>query len=364
MSVKSSALGRTPPAFRSFLGCASAALILAMTGQARSASNSSQDAVAQFYRGKTVTIVIGSSPGGGYDLYGRLVAQTIGKYIPGQPRVIATNMSGAASVADAQYIYNTAPQDGTFIGLIYPGGVMEPLLGTKGPVHYDSTKFNFLGSANADAYLCAARADAPVKSIPDAMKTSIILGASAGGGSTHDFPTLLNNVIGTKFKIVSGYPGSTEISLAIMKGEVQGACGLGWSTITSSHPDWLRDKTVNILAQENMLPNPELQKLGVPLAISYAKTPEQRQIMKLIYSQPGFGRPFVMGPHVPANRVEALRTAFQKALSDPATVAEAKKAKLDLIPMWGPELEKTVADLYATPAAIVQKTKEAVSDQK
>ena len=352
-------------AFRLIVTCASAGACLAASALAAAAAPPvSQDAVAQFYKGKTVTIVIGSSPGGGYDLYGRLVARFLGKYIPGKPYVVVSNMSGAGSVADAQYIYNTAPQDGTFIGEIYPGGVMEPLLGTKGPVRYDSTKFNFLGSANADAYLCVARADAPVKSLPDAMKRSIIMGASASGSSTHDFPTLLNTELGTKFRVVNGYPGSTEISLAIEKGEVQGACGLGWSSITAGHPDWLSDKTVTLLAQENMQPNPELQKLGVPLAISYAKTSEQRQIMRLIYSQPSFGRPFVMGPNVPAERVKALRTAFQQALTDPETVAAAKKEKLDLIPMWGPELEKTVLDLYATPAEIVAKTKQAVSDHK
>jgi tripartite-type tricarboxylate transporter receptor subunit TctC len=331
---------------------------------ARAADENKSDSVAQFYKGKTITIVIGSSPGGGYDLYGRLLARYIGQYIPGHPYVVPTNMSGAASVEDAQYIYASAPQDGTFIGLLYPGGVMEPLLGTKGPVRYDSTKFNYIGSANADAYVCVARADAPAKTLSDALRVSIVMGSSAGGGSTHDFPMLLNRVLGAKFKIVTGYPGSTEISLAIDKGEVQGACGLGWSSITAGHPQWLSEHSVNILAQENLTPNPQLAAMGVPLAISYAKTAEQRQIMTLIYAQPSFGRPFVMGPHVPPERVAAMRAAFQKALSSPEVVAEAKKEKLDLIPMWGGDLEKLVAQLYATPPDVVAKTKAAISDQK
>jgi tripartite-type tricarboxylate transporter receptor subunit TctC len=318
--------------------------------------------IAKFYKGKTITIVIGSSPGGGYDLYGRLVARYLGKYIPGRPDVIATNMSGAASAAAAQYIYNTAPKDGTVVAEIYPGGVMEPILGTKGHVRYDSTKFNYIGSANADAYICEARADAPVKTLADAMKTPIILGASAGGGSTHDFPTLLNHVLGTKFKIVSGYPGSNEITLAIEKGEVQGACGIGWSSLEGAHPDWLRTHFVNILAQEIIRPNPELQKLGVPLAISFAKTDRQRQIMKLIYTQPLFGRPFIAAPEVPKDRVEALRAAFKEALSSPEAVAQAKTERLDLIPMWGDDLQKTVLDLFATPPDIVAETKAAISD--
>lgn len=341
-------------------------LIASATLGVRAADDGSAgtDAVAQFYKGKTVTIVIGSSPGGGYDLYGRLVARFLGQYLPGHPNVVPTNMSGAASVEDAQYIFNSAPQDGSFIGLLYPGGVMEPLLGTKGQVRYDSTKFNYVGSANADAYLCAIRADAPVKTLDDAMKTQIILGSSAGGGSTHDFPMLLNNVLGTKFKIVAGYPGSNEISLAIEKGEVQGACGLGWSSISAGRPQWLTQHLVTLLAEENLEPNPELQALGVPLAISYAKTPEQRQIMKLIYAQPSFGRPFVMGPRVPADRVAAVRAAFKAALTSPEVVAEAKKEKLDLLPMWGDDLQKLVLDLFTTPSDVVAKTKAAISDQK
>ena len=320
--------------------------------------------VAQFYKGKQLTLVIGSSPGGGYDLYGRLVARNIGRFIPGHPNIVATNMSGAGSAVAAQYIYNTAARDGTVMAELFPGGVMAPLLGTKGPVHYDSTKFNYIGSANADAYVCVVRADASVKSIPEAMKRQIILGASAAGGSTHDFPMLLNTELGTKFKIVAGYPGSSEISLAIEKGEVQGACGMGWSSITSAHPQWLRKKFVNVLAEENMQSNPELKKLGVPLAISYAKTSKQRQIMRLFYSQPSFGRPFVMAPGVPADRVAALRAAFKAALTDPKTIAEAKKERLDLIPMWGAELQKTVAKLYATPPNIVAEAKKAVADPR
>ena len=323
-----------------------------------------QDSVAKFYRGKQVTIIIGSSPGGGYDLYGRLIARNIGRFIPGHPNVIATNMAGAGSAVAGQYIYNSAPHDGTVMAEMFPGGVMAPLLGTKGPVHYDSTKFNYIGSANADAYVCIARADSHVKSIPDAMKRQVILGASAAGGSTHDFPTLLNTELGTKFKIVAGYPGSNEISLAIEKGEVQGACGMGWSSITSAHPQWLRTKFINVLAEENMQANPELKKLGVPLAISYAKTKKQRQIMSLFYSQPTFGRPFVMAPQTPPDRVEAMRAAFKAALRDPKTIAEAKKERLDLFPMWGAQLQRTVAKLYATPPAIVAEAKAAVADHK
>jgi tripartite-type tricarboxylate transporter receptor subunit TctC len=323
-----------------------------------------EDPVAQFYKGKDLTIVIGSSAGGGYDLYGRLVARNIGRFIPGHPNVIATNMSGAASSAAAQYIYNTAPKDGTFMALIYPGGVMAPLLSDKGPLHYDPTKFNYIGSANADAYVCIDRADTRVKNLDDAKKHQIIMGASAAGSSTHDFAMLLNNEIGTKFKIVTGYAGSNEISLAIEKGEVQGACGLGWSSILSPHPQWIRDKFINVLAEENMRRDPELKKLGVPLAISYAKTPEERQIMSLFYTQPTFGRPFVMAPEAPADRVAAMRTAFQAALSDPEAIAEAKKERLELYPMWGTELQKTVTDLYATPPGIVAKAKKAVEDPR
>lgn len=320
-----------------------------------------QDKVADFYKGKTITLYVGSTSGGGYDLYGRLIARHIGRYIPGHPSLVVQNMPGAGSITLTQFLYNAGPKDGTAFGAIFPGAIMQPLLQDNVHVKYEPAKLNYIGSANSDSYVCIVRNDAPIKNFSEAFTKQITLGASGGGGSTVDFPTLLNNVLGTKFKVVRGYPGSSQISLAIENGEVQGTCGVGWSTVTTAHANWLRDKVVRVLAQENLKANPAIAKLGAPLTISFAKTDEQRQIMELIYAQPTFGRPYVAGPDVPADRIAALRKAFSDVTKDKEFLADAAKIKLDIDdPLSGDDLQALIAKLYATPPAIVAKTKAAL----
>jgi tripartite-type tricarboxylate transporter receptor subunit TctC len=320
-----------------------------------------QDAVAQFYKNRQVTLVIPSSVGGGYDLYGRLVARHIGKYIPGNPTIVPSNMSGAAGVVAAQYTYSSGFKDGTVLTELYPDAIMAPLLNETSQVKYDALKFNYIGSASAVPFICFVRADAPVKSFADALTQEVILGATGVGGPSTDFPALYNNLLGAKFKVIPGYPGITEIGLAIEKGEIEGTCGSAWSTMTTGHPEWLRDGKMRVLAQENVTASPDIAKLGVPLSISFAKTPEAKAIIDFVFTQSNFGRPFVMAPEVPAARVEAVRRAFTEALADPDLVADAKKMSLDLdSPMNGADLQTTVAHLLATPADIVAKTKQAL----
>jgi tripartite-type tricarboxylate transporter receptor subunit TctC len=322
-----------------------------------------QEGVASFYRGKTLQLVIGSSAGGGYDLYGRLVARYIGKYIPGNPTVIASNMAGAASIVATQHIAVAAPKDGMIIGAIYPGAIMEPLLGDKGKIKYDSRKLGFIGSANNELYVCIVRGDAGVKTFDDFLKGGILIGASAAGGSTRDFPALLMSTLGANFKIVSGYPGSTEILLAIEKGEVQGTCGIGWSTISVQRAQWVRDGLIKVVAQEGMKSDPELDRMKVPMALSFAKTPEQRQMMELCYGPLTFGRPFIVAPDTPPDRLEALRKAFMDAMSDPDLRAEAQRMKLEVDPLPGADVAITVARMFETPADIVQATRLAIGSK-
>ncbi len=337
----------------------SLAVGLAMMSTAGAAS--AQESVAQFYKGKTVTIVVGSSPGGGYDLYGRMIARVLGRHIPGNPSVIVSNMPGAASNVAAAYIYNVAPKDGTTIGAIFMGAVVEPLFSDKARPTHDVTKFNFIGNANKDAYVCLVRGDAPVKTFADAFEKELILGASAEGASTRDYPTLLRNLLGAKFKIVAGYPGTREINLALEKGEVQGGCGQTWSSVTATYPAWFRDGLVKPLVQEDSEGYPELNKAGVPLARDFAKTPEQREILDLVHSQAAFGRPYVVAPGVPQERVEALRKAFMAAMEDPDLVAEAKRIKVDIAPTPGDQLQDMIAKIYATPAEVVEKARQALT---
>ena len=319
-----------------------------------------QESVASFYRGRSVTLIVGSSPGGGYDLYGRLVARFLGRHIPGNPSLVVQNMPGAGSNVAAAYIYNVAPKDGTVIGAIFMGAVVDPLFGEAKRSTHDTAKFNYIGNANSDAYVCLIRSDAGVNSLADAFNKEIVMGASAEGASTRDFPSLLKNLLGVKFKIVAGYPGTREINLAMEKGEVQGGCGQTWSSVAATYPAWFRDKLVKPLVQESNVGYPELDRMGVALSRDFAKTPEQKQILELVYSQTTFGRPYVVAPGVPQERVEALRKAFMATMTDPDLVAEAKRINLDIAPIPGEELQTLIAKLYATPQEIVDKARAAL----
>jgi tripartite-type tricarboxylate transporter receptor subunit TctC len=308
-------------------------------------------------------MIVGSSAGGGYDLYGRLVARTIGKYIPGNPGVVTSNMAGAASIVATQHIAIAAPKDGTVIGAIYPGAIMEPLLGERGKVKYDARKLSFIGSANNELYVCIVRGDAGVSDFQGFLKGGILMGASAAGGSTRELPLLLTSVLGANFKIVSGYPGSTEILLGIEKGEVQGTCGIGWSTVSVQRADWLRSGFIKVMAQEGMRSTPELDKEGVPLAYSLAKTPEQQQVMQLHYEPLTFGRPFVAAPEVPADRLEALRSAFMQAMNDPELRADAERMKLDVSAISGAEVAAIVNRIFDLPPQAIEAARAAIGSK-
>jgi tripartite-type tricarboxylate transporter receptor subunit TctC len=320
-----------------------------------------QDSVAQFYRGKQITLIVGSSAGGGYDIYARLLARHMGKHIPGNPVIVPTNMPGAASNSAAAQIYNVAPKDGTVIGALQTAAVLEPLFGDPARTKHDASKFTYLGSADIDYYICIGRADAAVKSFPDLLTREMIIGASQPGTSTRDFPALLNSMTGTKIRIVSGYPGTREITLAIDKGEVQGLCGFSWSSLQAQQPGWLKTGFIRVLVQEHDKGHPALNKMGVPLAVDFAKSPENRRIMELIYSSETFGRPYMMPPGVPADRIAALRRAFLDALRDKELLAEAEKIGLEVDPISGEELQALAEKIYATPAAIVEQARQAVT---
>ena len=319
-----------------------------------------QESIATFYKGKTVTIIVASSPGGGYDFYGRLIARFMSRHIPGNPQIVVQNMPGAASNVAAGYVYNVAPKDGTVIGSIFMGAVVDPLFGELKRQTHDTSKFNYIGNANVDAYLCLVRTDAGINTLGDAYTKEIIVGATSEGASTRDFPSMLKNLLGLKLKIVAGYPGTREINLAIEKGEVQGGCGQAWSSVAATYPAWFRDGLVKPLVQEANVGYPELDKMGVQLVRDFARTDEQKRVLELVYSQLAFGRPYVVAPGVPMERIEALRTAFWATLNDPELVAEAKRLKVDAIPTQGSELQTLIARIYATPADIVEKARAAL----
>ncbi|MDB5596132.1 MAG: efflux transporter protein [Hyphomicrobiales bacterium] len=339
----------------SFVGATFVALVLSQSVQA-------EDLVADFYRGKQVTIVVGSSAGGGYDLYARLLGRYIGKYIPGNPNVIVQNMPGAGGNTAAAYVANVAAKDGTFIGAPQAGSLTDQLVGMNAAqIKHDARTLNYLGSANSEVFTCVVRADAPIKSFDEIFSKEVILGAS--GGTTRDMPMALKNLLGAKIRFVHGYAGTREVGLAIDSGEVQGICGMGWTSIQSQRPDWFKAQAVRVLVQESMSGDAELNRQKIPLSISYAQEPEKRQMLELLYSQGIFTRPFFVAPEVPKARVEALRDAFVKALADPPAIAEAEKQRLVITTVNGADLERIVKELYAIPAPVIAKLKAALEGQ-
>jgi tripartite-type tricarboxylate transporter receptor subunit TctC len=323
-----------------------------------------QDSVAEFYRGRQITVIVGSSAGGGYDIYARLLSRHMPKHIPGNPTMTVSNMAGAGSNAAAAHLYNVAPKDGTIIGALQNSAVLDALLdallGETKRLRHDATKFIHLGSATIDHYVCIARADAPVKSFKELLSRELIIGASQPGTSTRDYPAMLNNMTGSKIRLVSGYPGTREITLAIEKDEVKGLCGFSWSSLRAQRPDWLRSGFIRVLVQEHDKGDPDINKMGVPLAVDFARTPENRRVMELVYSSETFGRPYMMAPGVPPDRVAALRTAFMATMREQDLLAEARRIGIDIDPISGEELQALAEKIFATPAAIVEQAKQAM----
>lgn len=331
----------------------SASLLLPATALA-------QDAVADFYRGKQINIYAGSSAGGGYDTYARLLGRHIGRYIPGNPNVVVSNMPGAAGKTVTAFIANVAPRDGTAITGTYPQAITDPLFTDRKKSPFDPEKLLYVGSMEGESYLCFVRGDAPVKSMQELLTKELIVGGSAPGASMVQSPALLNNLLGTKFQLVMGYKGSREVTLAALRGEIQGWCGMGWSASQAVIRQELERGELKILFQENGDESELTRKLNIPRATELAKTEDDRRVMNLIYSQQRFGRPYITTPGVPADRLAALRKAFAETLVDAQLNEDAKRLNIRVSLMSGEDLQKTIAELYATPQALVEKAKAAL----
>jgi tripartite-type tricarboxylate transporter receptor subunit TctC len=340
------------------ISCGRALLVAAAMSLAAKAA-CAQDPVEAFYRGKTVTITVGSAVGGGYDTYARLVGRHLGRHIPGNPTIVVQNIPGAGSNKAASFVALQAPKDGTAIGAIQSGAILQPLISEQSIPH-DPSKFIMLGSANRSVYLCVVRADAPVKSFQEAFEKEVIIGTSGEGATLREMPIMLINVLGVKLRIIGGYAGSREIIVAMERNEVQGMCGMDWSSLATQQRNWISSGFVRLLAQEDLQGHPEMNRMGVPLTISFAKTPEDRQVMEMIYSQNLFGRPYLVPPGTPPDRVAALRQALASMLKDPALLADAERSGLDINPMGGEHVQALVARLYSLPPRIIERAKQSL----
>ncbi|MGE5540271.1 MAG: Bug family tripartite tricarboxylate transporter substrate binding protein [Gemmatimonas sp.] len=322
------------------------------------------DAVARFYKGKAIELIIGSDVGGGYDTYSRVLARHLGKHVPGNPNVVPKNLPGAGSQKAASYSYNVAPKDGTSIAALFSGALVDPLLGEpKGPPQFDANKFVYLGSTNREVSVCIVGKASPAKTLKEAQANEILVGASAAGGSTRDFPLADNRLIGTKFHLVSGYPGTREIGLALERNEVAGICGVYYSSMASQYPDWKETGRVKPILQESLSGHPVLDAEKVPVLAKLAK-PADKAVVELIYGQLVFGRPYVLPPNTPAERAAALRKGFMDALADPELLADADKAKVEIRPVSGEEVQALIGRMYAAPPATVARAKEILAGPK
>jgi tripartite-type tricarboxylate transporter receptor subunit TctC len=308
---------------------------------------------AAFFKDKTITLYIGYSGGGGYDIYARVLARHMTKHIPGQPNVVPKNMPGAGSLVLANWLYNVGPKDGTAFGVIGRGTGFDPLLGST-RAKFDAAKFNWIGSMNDEVSVCGVWHTTGITKLDQVMQKEVFVGGTGPAADTDQFPKILNGVIGTKFRIVPGYPGGNDVNLAMERGEVQGRCGWSWSSVVATHMKWITDKQFNILVQLSLSKHPDLPH--IPLIMDFAKTDEQKQIFRLVFARQVMGRPFLAPPGVPQERVAALRKAFMATLNDPAFKAEAVKSKLEINPVSGDDVQKLVIDVHQqTPPAIAKK---------
>jgi len=330
------------------------ALVLAILAQQATAAG-----VEDFYKGRTLSIIIGYSVGGGYDTYGRLLSRYIGDHIPGRPTVVPQNMPGAGSIKAANYIYGVAPKDGTAIATFGRTIPVAPLLAAAGAT-FDGTKFTWLGSISKDTSLCVTLSKSDIKTWDDFLAKPSTFGGEGAGADPDVFARLYKNVYGAKAKLVTGYPGTNDVALAMERREIDGFCGLSWSTLKSVHPDWLNNKSINIIVQAGLRKEPQLP--DVPFAIDLARSEEQRQIVKLVLVSQEMARPFAAPPGLPADRRAALLAAFEQTLKDRAFLAEAKMANLDVDPVSAQEIDALLAEVYATPKNVTDKAAKATSE--
>ncbi|MET0668950.1 MAG: hypothetical protein ABWY66_03020 [Xanthobacteraceae bacterium] len=313
--------------------------------------------VEDFYKNKSISLVVGFSVGGGYDLYARHLARHIGKHIPGKPAILPQNMAGAGSLRAANFIYTAAPKDGTAFGTFSRTTGINPLL--ESGATFDGTKFTWLGSVTDDTSLCITWHTSPVKTWKDFIEKPVTLGGQGPSSEPDIFARLYKNVFGAPIKLVAGYPGTNEIMLAMERGEVDGLCGLSWSTIKGRHAAWLKDKKINLLVQAAFKKEPEIG--DVPLVMEQTQDAEKLQILKLILAAQEMARPFAAPPGIPDDRKAALIAAFDATMKDPEYLAEAKRLNMDVAPVSAAALDRLLAELYATPKNVVKQASEAIT---
>jgi tripartite-type tricarboxylate transporter receptor subunit TctC len=309
--------------------------------------------VADFYKGKSVTLVVSSSPGGGYDIMSRAIAKYLGSHLPGNPRVLVQNMPGAGGIVAMNYFYANAPKDGTVLGAMQNNTPFEPLLGTR-EAKYDPTKFNWLGSPSTEVGLIAVWRSVPVNSVADMKRREITVGSSGANSTPSFYARLINETLGTKMRIVVGYPGQNEVYFAMERGEVDGFPSLFYNTLNATRPAWRKEKNIKLILQYGLEKEPEIS--DVPNALDLVTDPGDKLLLQAGLAEVTLGRPYLMPPNVPADRVAAMRKALEDTFKDPAFLADSKRMSLGVnSPRTGAQIQRLIEETYRTPPKIVDR---------
>ena len=336
-------------------------LIIVVLGHALLGGLSSPAAaqsVEDFYRGRTLKLTVAAAVGGGADLYARVLAPHLGKHIPGHPTFVIQNTPGAAGLLVARQLQGSAPGDGSVVTLLQRNNLLEPLLSDR-DVGFDPRKVTWLGSLNKDTYLIFSWHTSGVRTIEDAKQKALILGNTGGGNENVTFPLLLNQTIGTKFQLVRGYKGSGDLSIAIERGEVQGRA-ITWTTLRADHPDWLRDKKVDVIVQLALKRSPDLP--DIPSAMEYVGDEKDRRLYQLLFATLEAGRPFAVAQGTPPDRVAALRNAFAELSKDSEFLEELRQRGGSIEYITGDDVEQLISSIYATPRDVIDRARALVRE--
>jgi tripartite-type tricarboxylate transporter receptor subunit TctC len=315
----------------------------------------------QFFKGQTITFYVGLSPGGGYDQNARLVARYFGKYVPGNPTVVVKNMPGGGGLVMTNYVANVAPKDGLHIGAPQRGIPFEPLLGDASHAKYDPLKLQWIGSANADTSVAVVSKRVGVANVQDLKKKEVIVAGTGVGTESVTVPYILRNILGFKYKVIAGYPGGSEMNLAMQRGEVDGRGTFSWTSLKPQKKDWIDSGDLIVLYQQGLRKHPDLP--NVPLVTDLAENETQRQVLTLQFTAFELGRPYFLPEGTPADRVQALRRAFDATMKDKDLLADADKQGLEANPATGEEMMEMLQKVYATPKEVINRLAEATKDQ-
>lgn len=338
---------------------AAAACLSALAASPLCPSMALGDALSDFYQGKQITMMIGTSPGGDYDQRGRMLARYMPKYIPGAPTIVPRNMPGGVGLQAAHWLYEVAPKDGTSLHMVMQSMPAHQLLGGQG-VQFDAGKFNWVGNTTDTPNVVTTWHTTGIATVEDAKKKEVILGAPGTATSSVYYPLLMNALAGTKFKIIAGYPGGNDVNLAMERGEVGGRGSNAWASWVSGNPAWLKEGKIHQIVQVGLKRHKDLP--NVPMLMELGATDEDRAVLRFMSADTAFARAVATTPDVPADRLTALRRAFDAAMKDSELLAESAKAKRDLGPMTGEEVQQVVADLMKTPPQIIARTKAIIED--